>query len=237
MKILKAAVKSILSKLGFTIMKNPKWGSIYDYLKTDLILDVGANTGQFAIKTFKSGYKGKVISFEPLLVAHSELLENSESNSKWEIYSRSALGDVDGSAELNVSNNSYSSSLLLMKESHWLAAPDSKTVGHELVEIHKLDTVFETLKGNSVSIFLKIDAQGFERNILLGGIVSLSEIRGLRVELSLELLYEEQPLYNEMIEFLDSHGFALWDIEPGFRDQATGRLLQFDGVFIRKSES
>ena len=46
-------------------------------------------------------------------------------------------------------------------------------------------------------------------------------------------LYDGQVLYLDMIQWLEHRGFELWGVIPGFVEHATGRLLQFDGVFFR----
>jgi hypothetical protein len=53
-------------------------------------------------------------------------------------------------------------------------------------------------------------------------------------ELSLLPLYEGQVMARDLWNLLVSKGFELWSLEPGFRDSATLRLLQFDGVFVRQ---
>ena len=48
--------------------------------ETDVVLDVGANSSQFALALFNAGFTGRIISFEPLSLAHaafSEAVQNS----------------------------------------------------------------------------------------------------------------------------------------------------------------
>jgi hypothetical protein len=59
--------------------------------KIELVLDVGASIGQFAKEMFAGGYKGKIISFEPLSQAHGQLLAAARGNSGWEVAPRCAL--------------------------------------------------------------------------------------------------------------------------------------------------
>jgi hypothetical protein len=62
-------------------------------------------------------------------------------------------------------------------------------------------------------------------------------VQAIEVELSLQLLYEGQTLYLAMIEFLQRRGYALASVVPGFHDERTGRLLQFDGIFVREQSA
>jgi hypothetical protein len=55
----------------------------------------------------------------------------------------------------------------------------------------------------------------------------------LEIELSLVELYKGQILYREMLGRLESMGFGLFSVEPGFTDPHTGRVLQFDGILVR----
>ena len=82
--------------------------------------------------------------------------------------------------------------------------------------------------------FIKIDTQGYEMEVLKGAESTLRLASGIKVEVSIAPLYEGQPDYLSLIEFIRSAGFSLWSIEPGFSDPKTGRLLQFDAVFFRE---
>jgi hypothetical protein len=81
---------------------------------------------------------------------------------------------------------------------------------------------------------LKIDVQGYERAVLDGAAATLGQFRAVRTELSLVPLYDGQPLLAQMVEYLAGQGLDLWLIEPGFSEPVTRRLLQLDGVFVRR---
>jgi len=69
--------------------------------------------------------------------------------------------------------------------------------------------------------------------VLRGAEKLLQSLAGLQLELSLTELYDGQVLYLDMLRWLADRGFELWNMMPGFVDQASGRLLQFDGIFFR----
>tara|TARA_R110001583_G_C5440864_1_gene389846 strand:- start:276 stop:578 length:303 start_codon:yes stop_codon:yes gene_type:complete len=96
-----------------------------------------------------------------------------------------------------------------------------------------LDSIFENYYADKDNVYIKIDAQGYEKSILDGAEKSLENVSVLQIELSLVPLYQNSPIYTDMIEYLKTKGFELYGIEPGFSDQASGRLLQFDGVFVK----
>lgn len=201
----------------------------------DLVLDVGANKGQFASEIRQCGYAGRIVSFEPLSQAHGELLESSTNDPMWEAYPRCALGDHNGEVEINIAGNSESSSILPMLESHRSAAPESAYQGKESVPIKTLDAVAGQYLKDARATFLKIDTQGFEWQVLDGARETLPHIKGILVELSLVPLYEGQHLWSGVIARLEAEGFTLWAFKPVFSDQATGRTLQVDGIFYQTS--
>jgi FkbM family methyltransferase len=201
----------------------------------DLVLDVGANTGQFASEMRQSGYAGRIVSFEPLSKAHSELLRSSARDPMWDAYPRCALGDHNGEAEINIAGNSESSSILPMLESHRSAAPESAYQGKEVTPVKTLDSVVGQYLKSARAPFLKIDTQGFEWQVLDGARDTLPHIKGILVELSLVPLYEGQHLWREVIDRLEAEGFTLWAFRPVFSDQASGQTLQVDGIFYRTS--
>jgi FkbM family methyltransferase len=103
-----------------------------------IVLDVGANTGQFAKELRLHGYHETIISFEPLSEAHAKLEVAAHSDPLWKIAPRCAVGAKTGSVQINIAANSFSSSLLPMLDSHRDAAPGSRYVGSEQVEMIKL---------------------------------------------------------------------------------------------------
>lgn len=207
--------------------------SSLQYFGIDLVLDVGANRGQFAAEIRRHGYAGKIVSFEPLSDAHVQLQQVSKADSMWQICPRCALGDYDGVVEINIAGNSDSSSILPMLESHRSAAPESAYQGKEPVQIKTLDEIAGQFLQEARAPFLKIDTQGFEWHVLDGARNTLPKIRGVLVELSMVPLYEGQHLWREVMARLEAEGFTLWALQPVFFDQSNGRTLQMDGIFYR----
>jgi len=196
------------------------------------LLDVGANTGQFAYYTRKLGYANTIISFEPLSSAFSVLQKFAKTDPNWQIQN-CAIGDTDGQIEINISANSQSSSILDMMPDHIESAPDSVYEGKEMVNIHKIDTIIDKYTDNLDSTFLKIDAQGFEKKVIEGAKNSIKYIKGLQLELSMIELYKGETLITEMLSLISDLGFTILSLEPGFYDKNTGQLLQVDGIFYR----
>lgn len=207
--------------------------SLLQHHAIDLVLDVGANDGGYGKDLRQAGFKGSILSFEPLVEPHERLNSTAATYQNWHVAPRMALGAEDGEIEINVSENSTSSSILPMEKLHSDAAPTSQYMSKQITRVQRLDKFDHELINNCKIKFLKIDTQGYEKNVLDGAAGLLTEIRGIQIEMSLVPLYQGQALYEELIQRLSSAGFDLWNVVPGFSDPKTGRLLQMDGVFFR----
>ena len=201
----------------------------------DVVFDVGANTGQFAEKLREAGFRGRIVSFEPSTDAHASLKERAQSDANWIVAPRMALGDHDGTIALNLAGNSVSSSVLPMLPSHRSAAPESRYIGSETVDLHQLDSIGQELAAGAERVFLKLDVQGFEHKVLEGAKQFLRRVAGIQLELSLVPLYDGELLFHPMLHDLEARGFELWSLAPSFVDPATSRLLQMDAIFFRKA--
>jgi FkbM family methyltransferase len=204
----------------------------FDAFGVDLVFDVGANVGQFAQQIRGGGFKGRIVSFEPLSAAYAALLAAAKKDSAWTVHPRCALGDFDGAIEINIAGNSVSSSVLAMTETHARAAPGSGYVGRESADVFRLDSLAPGYLADAQRPFLKIDTQGFEWQVLLGASATVPRLQGLLCELSLVVLYDGQRLWREMIDHLEAAGFTLWGLQPAFMD-SRGRNLQVDAIFFR----
>lgn len=201
----------------------------------DMVFDIGANQGQFAREIREHGYKGKIVSFEPLTTAREKLLLLSARDPSWLVHDQAAVGSRDGDIQINISGNSVSSSILPMLELHSSAAIGSSYVATERVRILKLDNIAGDYLTPESNLFVKIDTQGYEWHVLDGAGETLSQARGILCELSLVPLYEHQRLWRDIVDRLDADGFMLWALQKGFTDPRTGQSLQMDGIFLRKS--
>ena len=200
----------------------------------DVVFDVGANTGQFAERLRDAGFPGRIVSFEPSTAAHLTLSKNARRDAKWTIVPPMALGDHDGTIILNLAGNSASSSVLPMLPWHATAAPESRYVGSETVNLRTLDSVSTGFATKDERVFLKLDVQGFEYKVLQGAEQFLNRVAGIQIELSLVPLYDGEHLFHPMLHDLEGRGYDLWSVVPGFVDPGTSRLLQLDAIFFRK---
>ena len=225
--------RSESAKRSGGLYMDAKLPEFLDHFNVDLVLDVGANQGQFARELLNAGFSGRIVSFEPLSDAHAKLLANSRGNAQWTVADRCAIGDRTGTAMINVAGNSQSSSLLGMLDVHEQAAPASRYVGTERVALRRLDEVGAAYVAAARAPFLKIDVQGYEDRVIGGASGLLLEMLGLQLEMSLVPLYEGERVFEFWLPRLRSFGFELWWLRPGFTDKVSGRALQVDGIFFR----
>jgi FkbM family methyltransferase len=115
-------------------------------------VDVGANRGQYATELRQHGYRGEIVSFEPLEEAFAQLAAAAAGDVDWTCH-RIALGASDGEGRINVASNLASSSLLEMEAAHRAGAPEVSITGVETVRVARLDDVFV----DDRSCLLKLD--------------------------------------------------------------------------------
>jgi len=198
------------------------------------VFDVGANVGQFGKELRLAGFGGKIVSFEPLAVAHARLVQVAQGDPNWIVAPRMAIGSADAVVSINIAGDSVSSSILDMLEVHVEAAPDSAYIGKEQVPMKRLDDVASEYLRPEDSLFLKIDVQGCESQVLQGASRLLHRVVGLHLELALVPCYRNQPTFDRVVRALEAAGFNLWLLSPGTVDEHTGRQLQVDAVFFQE---
>jgi len=209
---------------------------LLECLRTEVVIDIGANEGQFAADLRAAGYRRRIVSVEPLAAAHTALVQAAAKDGQWTVVERCAVGATEGQATLHVAGNSVSSSLREMTIAHVEAAEESRYVSTEEVSVVTLDHLISNYTSVPCgAIFVKLDVQGHERDVLTGAGPSLDVIGGMQLELSLVELYAGQALMMEQVAFLAHRGLSLWSIDRGFMDGRSGRLLQCDGTFVHSS--
>jgi FkbM family methyltransferase len=237
------AIHRTLHRIGLDLVRYPGSTTVLGrrlrllrHYGVDLVLDVGANVGQYGALLRAIGYRGHIVSFEPLPDAYAELARVAGQDRAWEVVNV-ALGAASGEAALHTAANSVSSSFLPMLPEHARAAPESVYVADVIVPVRTLDEVYDQYASADERVFLKVDAQGYEAQVLAGAARSLERIVGLQLEMSIVPLFEGSPTLPELITSVAGLGFTLMGIEPGFTDWSSGRLLQADGIFFRASST
>ena len=193
-----------------------------------LVLDVGANVGAYGAALRRFGYRGKIVSFEPVGAAFGPLAARAAADGNWEAH-QVALGATSSQMRINVASNLASSSLLPMREEHRRLAPDVSYVTTEAVRVSRLDDLVDEVVGPTL---LKLDVQGFEDRVLAGAPAVLDRVVVIECELCVVPLYEGQQPLVDMLGTLRRHGFELHALEPGARDVA-GAVAYYDAFLVR----
>jgi FkbM family methyltransferase len=207
-------------------------GLLLAELGVDLVVDVGANVGQYGTQLRDWGYRGRIMSFEPMRDEYAALSRLAKADGNWDT-TRAALGADDGELTLHVAGNSISSSLLPMLERHVRTAPQSAYVDEQVVPVVRLDDAAGAAVAGAGAPYLKVDTQGYEAAVLDGAAGLLDQFVGIELELSLQPLYEGQQLMPETMQRLEQQGYRLARLSPGLTDGSTGETLQCDGIFVR----
>jgi FkbM family methyltransferase len=235
---MKKLARKLLNDLGYDLKRHPEYDlrrklKLLKTFQINTVFDVGANVGQYGSLLRNIKFEGRIVSFEPLSSAYQKLVAASRQDKNWET-ENIAIGDSDGEIEINISENSASSSILDMLPNHVKEAPKSRYINKEKVKLYKLDSIYPKYIKDGEKVFLKIDTQGYEKNVLDGAEDFLKHVTGLQIEMSIVPLYSNEFLIDDMISFLQSRGFGLYSLENGFSSKETGQLFQVDGIFFRK---
>jgi FkbM family methyltransferase len=238
---MKILAKRIIRNLGYELRRytpttsgSAQLMAILKHHNVNLVFDVGANIGNFGISLREGGYRGRIVSFEPMKAAYEAVRAAARNDPLWQVATRAAIGEEHGEAEIHIAANSESSSILEMLAAHSAAAPEANYIGTEKVPLRRLDSLApEYIQTDSV-LFLKIDTQGYEDKVLSGARETLSRAVVLQLELSLIYLYAGQKLMIEMLTILEKMDFELWGMAPVFADPRSGRMLQVDAIFCKR---
>lgn len=217
---------------------------IFHYYGINLVLDVGANDGEYGRFLRSIGYRGWIASFEPTEGAYRRLTSKAARDARWQAH-RLALGSEDGEATIHVTGNDRCSSFLepVRRESWplvtgWDLALSLEIDHKETVPVRRLDSVFEQVKpalAGPPRIFLKMDTQGYDLEVFRGATAVLPRVAALQSEVSVRPLYEGMPTWQESLACYHQAGFA----ENGFfsvsMDGETLVTLEFDCVLVRAS--
>ena len=207
---------------------NSKW--LTD-LKFNTILDVGANTGQFALKMRSIFPNAMIYSFEPIPTVFDLLLENFKGDKKFKGFNF-GLGNKTEMMSFNLNEFSDSSSLLKMTDVHKTNFPHTNNESSITISVEKLDVVF---KDEIISpLLIKLDVQGFEDKVIFGGENIISKADLIITEVSFYELYENQTLFDKIYTDLRKLGFEYIGNYDQLRSPLNNKILQADAIFAKK---
>lgn len=228
--------KKAFAALGMDIRWDPRKSRRF-WLKNQnikTVFDIGANTGQFAMMIHNMLPQASIYSFESLKDCYEKLLIHMRYCHKFKGFNL-ALGDEDSETEFHHCEFPQSSSLLQMGDLHKQEFPFTKRETIERIKVRRLDGIVYDLNCDE-NILVKIDVQGFEDKVILGGWQLISRAKIVIVETSFEMLYEGQPLFNTIYDILRQMRFSYKGNFDQMSSPIDGRILQSDAIFVRASE-
>ena len=244
--MLKNLIDALSLKLGYKIL--PVWrfdlynqtellSRLIETHKINLVIDVGANTGQFAsyLRTHV-GYKNRIISFEPISDNYKKIVKLTENDSFWSVFCY-ALGAEETNKSFNIMKEDQFSSFLHPTTKNIDSFVDNNIIDRtETISLRKLDNVLNELDliNSKSNIYLKLDTQGYDLEVIKGAQNSLSRISILQTELSVINIYDDMPKMNYVIDKLRDIGFEIAGLFPISTDK-NYRVIEFDGIFVNKS--
>ena len=195
------------------------------------VLDVGANVGQFAIACAKIFRDVTVHSFEPEPGSLDKLRQNAARVGRVQVYPV-ALGEKPGEVNFRVNSHSHSSSVLALGERHRRAFPYAQELSTIRVPVSTLD-----YEMGSVSlerpVFLKLDVQGYEPQVLEGAVETLKRVDHVLLEASFRPMYEGEKTFMDIARTMESYGFQFLRPVDWLSDPHNGEVLQMDALFAR----
>ncbi len=210
---------------------------LFKTIGINLVLDVGANTGQYAKLLRNNGYKGHIISFEPVARNIDVLRVKAKNDPKWTICPY-GLGSTDQTLDINVTQlSTFSSFLNPNKYAGQLFKKDTPIDSIEPVEVKRLDSVYDALcekiKEKTVVPYLKMDTQGYDLEVLKGAGNTINNFEAFQSEISLIPLYDGMPDYIEALKYFKELGFSMTGMYTVTRDRSNQLLVETECVMRR----
>jgi len=204
---------------------------VLDLSSNRVVLDVGANVGQFALSVL-SEVDCLIHCFEPGKDAFVGLEELSRQERRI-IPHKLGIDEISGFQNLFISESDVGSSLLEPvsgQQSLW-----ATNIGTELVQTKRIDELIEDLALSNIAL-LKTDAQGADYRVLksAGKYLSPEYIGSILVELNLHKFYEGQDSLSSIIELMEESGYFLAGFYP--HQNKNNWLWWADGLFLPLSQ-
>jgi FkbM family methyltransferase len=206
-------------------------------LSVNCVLDVGANRGQYGALLRRIGYRGWIISFEPIRASYEVLEVVAAQRPPWKVFP-CALGAEEGRRQINVTEDTVFSSFLTPREESQIIFPRNRVERREEVDVRRLDRILESCLADisSPRIYLKLDTQGFDLAVLEGAEAILPRILALQTEVSLHDIYYGMRDFVESISRCRAAGFEVVDFVTVNRDVDQLCAIDTDCIMVRKPD-
>jgi FkbM family methyltransferase len=236
------AVKGVMRRSGFEVRRTNVTGSVGSFAialirakDLNCVIDVGANLGQYASMLREEGYRGPIVSVEPVTASFEALRARSADDAQWSAV-QLALGAASGEQSINITGHSTMASFLEPAQeaiARWDFVDAARS--NETVRTARLDEVLDELVpgDDARRLYLKIDTQGWDLEVLRGADGVLDDVKVIQTELSFKPLYEGQVGYSEMLRYLDGLGYEIAGFFPIVYDD-NWSVIEADCVLVRR---
>jgi FkbM family methyltransferase len=204
---------------------------IEKYLKSKkiIVVDIGAHKGGFINQLQKKYILQFAVLIEPIPIL-AKLLEKKFDKKVFKVFQNVLTNIENDEFEFHINEFQETSSILEIKQNLTeLSDIDTRIKEKIIVKSRTLDSITNEMNLNSIDL-LKIDVQGVEHLVLLGGMKSLKFTKFVWIELSIKPLYNESSVFHEILELMNEMGFLLVELSPGHRSPEK-ELLQVDALF------
>jgi FkbM family methyltransferase len=195
------------------------------------IVDVGAHEGEFAQRIRAILPDAELVCFEPLREPFLTLSQRFAGQPKFRAV-QCALGEKASRREIHRNKYGASSSLLPLTELHKRSFAFAVEEQAEIIEVRRLSDVGRELNLRD-PLLLKLDVQGFEDKVIIGGEDVVARAKIIIVEVSFQSLFEGGPLFDDVHKMLKTRDFVYNGNFDQLLSPEDGRPLQADAIFCR----
>ena len=207
------------------------WLWVRSTVPVKTIIDIGANTGDYAEFLDRFFQPAAIYAFEPLTSCQPRLQQLAERLGHMQVF-QIALDDHEGEETFWENDYGPSSSLLHVSDIHKQAFPHTENESQATAKVARLDDILD-VSTLGRDILIKIDVQGVEDRVIRGGRAVFSAAEMVLIEMSFLPMYEQQPIFDEINDLLRSCGLRLAGVKNQIEDPATGQPL-FVHCFYRR---
>ncbi len=207
--------------------------AILDHYRVNLVIDVGANRGQYAKRLRRAGYRGRIASFEPVPDVFERLRAAAAKDPRWSVHPF-ALGSEETQTRMHVVPGTLSS-VLAPTDFGAQRYAQLREPAAQPIRVRRLDAVLDELTAGlqAPRVYLKLDTQGYDVEVFRGAGARVREFVGMQSEVALMRIYEGMPRLPEALALYEESGFEVTALYPVSRETATARVLEFDCVMVR----
>jgi FkbM family methyltransferase len=238
---LKRAVKNLTTRLGIEITrtgantgKHQQRAMLLNHLAVDLVLDVGANVGQYASIHLRdwTGYTGRIASFEPVESCFAKFAGAALADTAWTAMPY-GLSDVAGPRTINVPVGQEDLSSLHGYTTVGEKMTETTTTTAQEIDLRRLDDEIDALAKPADRLALKVDVQGHEAAVLRGAAETLKRVVLVEIEMPLVAMYDGQETFADLLAILADAGFSPVGMSSNYVDPETGRAMDADVFLVR----